>query len=386
MAGGLRIGVNALFLLPGGVGGTEIYLRNLLAALSEIDSQNRYSIFVNVETAAARQPLSPEAANFEQVTCPMRARNRTVRLLWEQAVLPFQMAAKRLDVLFSPGFTSPLLTLACPKVTVIHDLQHVRQPHNFGSVERAAWRASVWTSAHFSKRVVTVSESSRRDVLDVYGIDAARVVAIPHGVERAFFELREDDSRIAASDASAVRRISEPYLLSVSTLHPHKNWGRWLEAYAKLAADGFPHHLVIAGLHGKYSAELSRLIAAKNLDQRVHMTGWLERPALLSLFRFAEALVFPSTFEGFGMPVLEAMAAGVPVACSDIPPLREAAGEAAVFFDAQSEYSIFRAVRTLLCDANLRYRLIERGRLRAAAFTWPRAAEQTLSVLQEAAA
>src|ERR1051326_7183202 len=100
MAGGLRIGVNALFLLPGGVGGTEIYLRNLLAALSEIDSQNRYSIFVNVETAAARQPLSPEAANFEQVTCPMRARNRTVRLLWEQAVLPFQMAAKRLDVLF----------------------------------------------------------------------------------------------------------------------------------------------------------------------------------------------------------------------------------------------------------------------------------------------
>lgn len=383
MAGGVRIGVNALFLLPGGVGGTEIYLRNLLAALGEIDSQNQYFVFVNAETAAAHPPLTPAAANFHEVPCPIRAANRPLRLLWEQFGLPSQIAARRLDILFSPGFTAPLVAPGCPKVTVIHDLQHVRQPQNFGVIERAAWRASVWTAIRFSRRIVTVSESSRRDILEVYGLEPERVRTVHHGVEPAFFGL---PAGLPASAARGSRIIPEPYLLSVSTVHPHKNWGRWLEAYAKLAAEGFPQHLVIAGLEGKYSRELTRLIAEKKLDRRVHLTGWLARPALLSLFRFAEALVFPSTFEGFGMPVLEAMAAGVPVACSNIPPLHEAAGSAALFFDPLSEYSMMRSVRELLRDGNLRCRLIEQGRQRAACFTWTRAAEQTLAILREAAA
>jgi glycosyltransferase involved in cell wall biosynthesis len=142
---------------------------------------------------------------------------------------------------------------------------------------------------------------------------------------------------------------------------------------------------VIAGLRGKYSDELALLVERKKLRHRVHMTGWVERPALRSLFRFADALVFPSTFEGFGMPVIEAMAAGVPVACSGIPPLREAAGPAALFFDPLSEHSMAHAVRDLLRDAKLRCRLVEQGRLRAAGFTWTRAAEQTLAILKDAA-
>lgn len=377
MAGGLRIGVNALFLLPGGVGGTEIYLRNLLAALAEIESQDQYFVFVNSETASAKSPLTPKAENFVEIHCPVRAAIRPARLLWEQLALPFQIAARQLDVLFSPGFTSPLVTPGCPKVTVVHDLQHVRQPENFGALERAAWRASVWTSIRFSRLIVTVSESSRQDILEVYGLAPERVHAVYHGVERAFSEPPGNGGRDA-------RFIPEPYLLSVSTVHPHKNWGRWLEAYARLAAEGFPQHLVIAGLRGKYSNELALLIAQKKLSQRVHITGWVERPALRSLFRFADALVFPSTFEGFGMPVIEAMAAGVPVACSGIPPLREAAGPAALFFDPLSEHSMAHAVRELLRDAKLRCRLIEQGRLRAAGFTWARAAEQTLGILKDA--
>jgi glycosyltransferase involved in cell wall biosynthesis len=373
----LRIGVNALYLIPGGVGGTEIYLRNLLAALAEIDTENRYFVFINEETARGRPPLVPRAPNFEAAATGVKATNRPLRLLWEQVALPLAAARRRLDVLFSPGFTSPLVTLGCPKVTVIHDLQHVHQRQNFGSTELAAWHATVWISVHFSRRLITVSENSRRDVVEVYRVPPDRVQVVQHGVEPDFFHL--------CADETLGRPIEPPYLLSVSTVHAHKNWARWLEAYGQLVRGGLPHHLVIAGLEGKYSPQLLHAVEALSLRERVHWTGWIARRELMAYFKFAEALVFPSTFEGFGMPVLEAMAAGVPVACSDIAPLREVAGPAAIYFDPSSPDSMTGAVHQLLGDAELRRRLIELGRENASHFTWPRAAEQTLAILRDAA-
>ena len=372
MAGPIRIGVNALYLIPGGVGGTEIYLRNLLAALAEIDSSNQYHVFINRETAAG-EPLAPKAPNFHTAICAVHATNRPARLLWEQLLLPWQAAKRRLDVLFCPGYTAPVLTRR-RTVTVIHDMQHKRQPQNFGRWELLAWRASVWASAHSSREIITVSENSRRDIIEIYGVPGDRVHVVGHGIERAFFESREDRTLTGLGDW--------PYLLSVSTIHPHKNWERWLEAYGQLVAQGFPHHLVIAGLKGNYSEELSRLIQAKRLADRVHAVGWVPRPKLRALLRFSDALVFPSTFEGFGMPVLEALAAGVPVACSDIAPLREVAGEAALFFDPHAVQSIGAAVRRLLTEPELPKRLIEAGRKRALDCSWVRAAERTLAILE----
>jgi glycosyltransferase involved in cell wall biosynthesis len=357
----LRIGVNALYLIPGGVGGTEIYLRNLLAALAEIDPENRYFVFVNRETT----DLVPGAANFAEVRCPVRAGNRPWRLVWEQTGLSLAAARLKLDVLFSPGFTSPLWC-PCPKVTVIHDLQHKRQPQNFGWLELVAWRATVWASARFSRDIVTVSENSRRDILAVYGLRPERVQVIRHGVEKELFD-----------PPRAARPEPWPYLLSISTIHPHKNWARWLEAYRRLVAEGLPHHLVIAGLKGNFAAELDALVETMRLRDRVHPTGWIPRGQLRDLLKHADALVFPSTFEGFGMPVIEAMAAGVPVACSDIAPLREVAGEAAVLFDPLSVESIAQAVRRALSEPDWR----EAGRRHVEGFTWRRAAEATLRVL-----
>ena len=374
MTRALRIGVNALYLIPGGVGGTEIYLRNLLAALAEADPDDEYLVFVNQETLEAELPLAPAQPNWRTIPCPVRAVSRPRRLFWEQTKLPAEAARCRLDVLFSPGFTSPLVCRV-PKVTVIHDLQHKRQPENFGRLELLAWEASVWGSARYSREIVTVSENSRRDIVAAYGVAPERVHVIRHGVERELFE-----------PAGPERPEPWPYLLSVSTIHPHKNWGRWLQAYRRMVGAGAPQHLVIAGLKGSYSQELERVIEAQGLRERVHPTGWIPRPRLRELLKHADALVFPSTFEGFGMPVMEALAAGVPVACSDIAPLREIAAGAAVLFDPASVESIAEAVSRLLSDAPIRTRLVEEGRRRAAEFTWDRAARETLEVLRGAAA
>ena len=201
-------------------------------------------------------------------------------------------------------------------------------------------------------------------------------------MRRVFFGLKENAAY--GEDLLAEAKIPDRrYLLAVSTLNPHKNWERLLEAYGKLVAQGLDEHLVIAGLPGKSWDAIVDRVKTGGLRERVHMVGWTPRPVLSALFKYAEALVFPSMFEGFGIPVIEAMAAELPVACSDIPVLREVAGDGAIFFDPLSVDRIAEAVMRVLSDAALRNELVDRGRIRAEGFTWRAAAERTLAALLE---
>jgi hypothetical protein len=177
-----RIGVNALYLIPGGVGGTEIYLRNLLAALAEIDSQNQYVVFTNRETGS---DLVPHRANFVNAPQAVSATFRPARILWEQLVLPFAARRHRLDVLLNPGFTAPLLC-RCPMVTVFHDLQHKRHPEYFRWFDLPFWNFFLWASARRSRGLIAVSGATRDDLERYYGV---RARVIHHGVERQFFEI-----------------------------------------------------------------------------------------------------------------------------------------------------------------------------------------------------
>jgi len=357
-----RIGVNALYLIPGGVGGTEIYLRELLAALARIDAANRYFIFTNLETGV---DLVPRQANFEWKPQALHARSRPARILWEQLILPVEAARYKIDVLFNPGFTGPVLSRV-PPVTVFHDLQHKRHPEHFRWIELPFWQFFLWASAHRSRKIIAVSEATRADLVRFYGLPPERVVVIHHGVEQAFFGLE--------------RTHIDRYLLCVSTLHPHKNLDRLIRAYARRKRD---YRLVLAGMRGFHTEPLEALITELGAQDRVELTGWIPREELYRLYAHALAFVYPSLFEGFGMPVLEAMAAGLPVACSDIPPLREVAGDAALYFDPLDEAALANALDRITVDADLRARLAKVGPERARPFTWERAAEQTLHVLLE---
>jgi len=357
---GMRIGVNALYLIPGGVGGTEIYLRELLAALAELDQVNEYLVFTNLET---QSDLVPKQANFLWTPQAVRARFRPARILWEQTVLPFEAARYRLDVLFNPGFTAPIFA-PCRQVTVFHDLQHQRHPEYFRWFDLPFWRSLLWASVHRSHRLIAVSEATRSDLLCFYRIPKERITVVHHGVEPAF-------SRVDRSH-------TESYLLCVSTLHPHKNLPRLIRAYGRKDRD-FP--LILAGLRGFHTETIEGLIEEMGLQESVQITGWVPREELYSLYERARAFVYPSTFEGFGMPVLEALAAGIPVACADIPPLREVAGDAALYFDPLNEDAIASAIEKVMSDASLRERLATAGPQRARPFTWERCAEQTLKNL-----
>ena len=347
----LRIGVNALYLIPGGVGGTEIYLRNLLQALAAIDRENQYVVFTNRETP----DLAPVQPNFATAAVDVSASFRPARILWEQLVLPNAVRKHRLDVLFNPGFTSPVFC-ACPMVTVFHDLQHKRHPEYFRWFDLPFWKFFLWSSARRSRGVIAVSAATRDDFEHYYGPPAQ---VIHHGVERPFFEI-------------AARREPKDFLLCASTSHPHKNLARLLRIYRD--APALPP-LVITGVRGFAAKEIEALAG-----DSVKLTGWIPREQLYELFRTARGFIYPSTFEGFGMPVLEAMAAGVPVACSDIPPLREIAGNTVRYFDPASDAQLRDALEWLATGPA---ELVAEASARAAQFTWEKTARATLDYLSK---
>jgi glycosyltransferase involved in cell wall biosynthesis len=376
----LRIGVNALYLIPGGVGGTEIYLRNLLGALAEIDRRNEYFVYLNRETDV---DLCPRQANFAPVDTGVKATFRPGRLIWEQLRLPSHTRTDKLDVLFSPGFTAPL-TGSGRRVTVIHDLQHKRQPQNFGRFELMAWEWCVAQSVKTASTIITVSESSKKDIVEFYGTPREDIRVVPHGVEDDFFGLKKNET-YGPELLTQAGLPDSPYLLAVSTVHPHKNWERLIDAYEAVTRQEADLQLVISGLPGKSWEGLKKLIASKGLGGRVHLLGWQPRKTLIGLFKYADSLVFASTFEGFGMPVLEALASGTPVACSDIAPLRELADGCASFFDPHSSDDIAAAIRGLRQDEFQRVKFVNAGLQRSKDSTWRRAAQQTLAIFLEAA-
>ncbi|HUA17312.1 MAG TPA: glycosyltransferase family 1 protein [Bryobacteraceae bacterium] len=347
----IRIGVNALYLIPGGVGGTEIYLRNLLAALAAIDVVDQYVIFTNRETGADLVPAQP---NFTHAPQPVRASFRPARIVWEQIALPRGVAKQRLNVLFNPGFTGPAVC-GCPMVTVFHDLQHRRHPGHFRWFDLPFWRLLVWASARRSRALIADSQATADDIQHYYR-RAAQVIHL--GVEPQFF-------------AIAKRREPKDYLLCASTTHPHKNLERLLRVHAQMKD---APRLVLTGVRGFAAQRIERLAGP-----RVEIRGWIPREELYELFRGALGFVYPSTFEGFGLPVLEAMAAGVPVACSDITPLREIAASTVHYFDPLSDGQIQDALAQLAAGA------IPTGaaQSRAAGFTWEKTARATLDYLSK---
>jgi glycosyltransferase involved in cell wall biosynthesis len=364
----LRIGVNALYLIPGGVGGTEIYLRNLLRALAGIDRTNEYVLFTNRETG---RDLAPGQANFRIAGQPVRASFRPARILWEQTILPLAIAGQHIDVLLSPGFTAPILC-GCPQVTVFHDLQHKRHPEHFRWLDLLFWRFLLFWSAHVSPSLIADSEATRADLLRFYRLPDDKIHVIPLGVDPKFFEI-------------AQARRPEPMLLSVSTLHPHKNLDRLLRAFAVFHRAQPEFRLVIAGLRGFDTANLERLRQELGLTDAVEFTGWIPREDLYALYARAFAFLYPSTFEGFGLPVLEALAAAVPTACSNIEPLASTAGDAALQFDPEDENALLNAMTRLVSDDGLRAQLAAAGPQRAEQFSWQTTARLTLEVIKQVA-
>jgi glycosyltransferase involved in cell wall biosynthesis len=350
----LKIGVNALYLKPGAVGGTEVYLRSLLAAMAVVDRENEWIIFANSETP---RDLMPDAPNFVWAPQRVGATFRPGRILYEQFVLPRKAAG--VDVLFNPGFTAP--AFGPNSVTVFHDLQHKRHPEHFRWFDLPFWDVLLWSAAKRSARLIAVSQSTHDDLLKYYGI---RSEVIPHGVDPEYFAVGE-------------RRRPEKFILCVSTLHPHKNHLRLIRAYSRFRKDHLGYGLVLAGLRGFAAVQIEAEIARLGLEAEIRITGWIPKQELFDLYARAAGVIYPSTFEGFGLPVLEAMAAQVPLASSNVEPMHGLIDGRAIEFDPLNENAIADSLEKLISAPPPPGPALGR----ACEFSWELAAERTLAVL-----
>jgi glycosyltransferase involved in cell wall biosynthesis len=367
----IHVGLNLVFLVPGETGGMEVYARELIAALAARDDV-RVTAFVNREAAEAGLDPWPGAA--ETVVVPVHARSRVAWVRGEQQHLPPLAVRAGVDVLHSLASTGPAWG-ATPRVVTIHDLIYRLHPETHAGLRAWGMRVLVPLAAHRSRRVIVLARSTREDVCRHLRVRPAKVDVVPSGVGAL--------ARVAPVPEAELRaRLGvpggRPIVLSVSAKRPHKNLGRLIGALACIPAERRPV-LVLPGYPTPFEDELRARAAALGVAGDVRFLGWIDDATLEGLYAAAACMAFPSLYEGFGLPVLEAMARGVPVACSHRGSLGEVAGDAALLFDPESEASIAETVERLLGDPALAEGLRARGRAQAARFTWDAAAAGTVA-------
>lgn len=372
----MRIGLNLMYLVPGEVGGTETYARELILELAKLRSDDEFIVFCGNE-AAAELPDQRWPNNVVVHPVNVNCRNKPLRVATEMLRLPRIARRAGVDLLHSFGVTTPL-TGRFARVVSIHDLIFHHYPETFPGAARAGLEFLVPRGARRADRVITISEASAADLVATYGIPESKIDVTP----LAGLPIGE-----SVTDAERLRgRFNlgdHPYLLCVASTIAHKNIGRLLEALVGLDDDTV---LVLVGHSGMEQDALVARVGELGLEQRVRFTGWVSRPDLEGLYQGALAFVYPTLLEGFGMPVLEAMERGVPVACSATSSLPEVAGDAALLFDPLDVAGMRSTIERLIADEALRDSLASAGRARAREFTWQRCAEQTSDAFEAALA
>jgi glycosyltransferase involved in cell wall biosynthesis len=371
----------AIFSQKTGIG---YYTWHLLRTLPTVDPGTDYLAWYLNARALAGGPRRLLA------DVPVRQRWTPIPSWWfersaERFDLPRVEWFARFDVFFAPNFVPPP-TRAPRLVVTVHDLAFRRHPETAPQSTRW-WLARIDQTLERATRIIAVSEATKRDLIELYGVEAGRVAVISHGVDGQVFHPSSPE------EVERIRRrygIDGPYLLSLGGLEPRKNLPNLVRAFARLPANDRPT-LVLAGGSVEWNPEgrdaLHAALRELPADARngVILTGHVGEQEKVVLLGGAEALVYPSLYEGFGLPVLEAMACGTPVVTSDVSALPEIAGDAALLVDPRDPEAIASAMRRILGDEDLRRDLAERGSSRAAGFTWEETARRTAGVLNEAA-
>ncbi len=371
----MHVGLNLIFLTPGMSGGMEIYARELIPELVAAAPQHRFTAFLSREAAASPGPWN-EAV--EAITVPVRAGNRIEWVRGEQQLLPPIARRAGVDLVHSLASTGPAWGRFA-RVVTIHDLIYRVVPAAHPGLRALGMRLLVPLAARRSHRVIAISESTRDDVRRHLHIAPDRVDLVPQGIGTTRRAAPMSEPGIRAMLAAGDRRI----VLSVSAKLPHKNLVRLLGALASIPGDRRPL-LVLPGYPTPHEAQLRSHAERLGVQADVRLLGWVADEELEGLYAAAACFVFPSLYEGFGLPVLEAMARGVPVACSSRGSLGEVAGDAALVFDPESETGIASAIERLLHDDALAERLRAAGRERAGRFTWAATAAGTLRAYERA--
>lgn len=374
----MKFAFNALHLVYGERDGVETEFEQLLRYSAGLCPPDTLVVFANRETAQRMD----FPAQVEVIQCPVRGTNVLRRVLYEHHSLPRLCRDHDVDAALFFGAVMPL-RLSVPGVLLINDLQPWHYPENFTWYKRLYLRTLVPPSARHAEAVVTISHYSKSDIVQLLDIPPAKVEVVPlSGPDYG----RIDDETIIAAICEKYH-LPRRYLMCLASSYPHKNLDTLVEAYAVYLGSrpNSDLHLALLGMPRGAHRNIREAAERLGVDERVHQPGRIAEEDLPALYSGAEAFVFPSKFEGFGMPVLEAMACGTPVASSNATALPEIYGDAALEFDPEDIQQIAAAIDRITENGALRQKLVQRGYEQVKKFSWERSARKILQILQQVA-
>ena len=353
----MRIAIDARKLHDFGIG---TYIRNLMKYLALLDQDTEYVLLCRPQDAKAIQALGP---NFRPL--PLSSKPYSVS---EQFTLPAKLIPEHVALLHEPHYVLPPL-VPCRAVVTIHDCIHLMFPQYLPNRMAYAYaRGSLWAAARRAERILTVSETSKADILRYCDVPADRIIVVYNAIDDRFSVAPGDG---AIQRARERYQLDGPFALYVGNIKPHKNLERLIDAFDLVRRSGFERlELLIIGDQISKYPRLRRAVDKHKLHKHVRFLGFVPDDTLAALYRLATVFVFPSLYEGFGLPPLEAMASGTPVVTSNRSSLPEVVGDAAVLVDPYSAASIAEGIQRVLSDASLRRTLSERGLARARQFSW----------------
>ncbi len=354
------------------------YARDLIRALSRLDRVNLYRLFVPLDAHADLLAFD-WPTNFSIVRAPLT--ERVLAALWHRArvPLPVETFIGRVDAFYSPDFLLPP-TWAPRALVTVHDLSYVRLPECFPAVLKRYLDNAVPRALERADLVLADAESTRDDLVGVYHLAPDTIKVLYSGVDARFCAHIDEATRARVMEKY---RLDQPYLLSVGTIQPRKNYVRLIRAFARL--DPHPEApliLVIAGGEGWMYEETYRVVEELCLEGRVRFLGFASDDDLPALYSMATLFVYPSLYEGFGLPVAEAMACGAPVVCSNTSSLPEVGGSTVLYFDPCNVDDMANVIGHALNESAVRNKLQSQGRERVKQFTWERAAQGLLESLR----
>jgi glycosyltransferase involved in cell wall biosynthesis len=371
----VRIAIDATSIPPSPAG-AGVYAIELVRALVQRQPRNDgYAVFTRGDwfDGATR---SRRDWRIERVT----ASSRQARTMWEQLKLPAELTRLGADVLHSTHHTLPLRGVRAARVVTVHDVTFFRIPERYPPARRMYMQASTRLSARVADAVIVPSRAVRDDVLRWLNVPERRVYVVYEAAGLDYVPQPREAARAVADTY-----VDGPYVLSVGSLEPGKNRARLIRAMHDLRNDGIEHRLLVVGQPAwSYESDF-QLVRELGMEGHVRFAGYVPREHMPSLYSAASVFALPALYEGFGLPVIEAMACGSPVLTSNVSATAEVAGDAALLVDPHSVSAIRNALRALLTDEVLRARLSRQGIARASGFSWARAAEETHAVYDRAA-
>ncbi len=367
----MRIGIDTRMIDWSGVGR---YTQNLLKGIARVDKENQYVLFCHQASIS----LVPDASNFSKVIVTQPVFSMSSQLSWAREV-----SQANLDIFHSPHFVLPLIFTPNSVVTV-HDLIPLLFPGNLRSkAAQMYYTTMIKLTTKKSDKIIAVSNCTKKDLIANLDISARKIRVIPEAADERYRKIKRTKEHDIVLKKYGIRGR---YLLYVGNYKPHKNLIRLVEAFAKVKQNlTEDYQLVFVGPRDKKYPEVGRLVKKLELKKKVVLAGFIPEEELLVLYNTAAALVFPSLYEGFGLPPLEAMACGLPVVASNTSSLPEVVDNAALLVNPEHIEEIRQAISKILGDEGLRKELQKKGLVQAKKFSWEKTAEKTIEVYKEVA-